>query len=66
MGVGVGGGAAGVRQSAGASSFAGRQGVASESVWGAGVLNGQLYSHCEPAFYLQFFTEPLNLRLKPL
>ncbi len=58
--------AAGVQQSAGASSIAGRQGAALVSGWGARALNRQLYSHCELVFYLHFFTEPLNLRLKPL
>lgn len=60
--------AAGVRQSAGASSIAERQGAASASGREgrrSGVLNRQLYSHCGPGFYLHFFTEPLNLRLKP-
>lgn len=33
--------------------------------WGL-VLNRQLYSHCALVFYQQFFTEPLNLTLKPL
>lgn len=55
--------AAGVQQSARASSIAGRQGAASVSGWegkGAGVLNRQLYSLCA-----HFYTGALNLSLKP-